>query len=238
MNDWRNRTECLVGESGIRILENSKVMIVGAGGVGGYCAEALVRAGVGHLVLIDGDDVDVTNINRQIIAGVSTVGKSKVELFAERFRNINPHLEFEGINRYISPEDVSALIEKFGCDFVVDAIDTVSPKCSLIIECKRRSVPIVSSMGAGGRRDASKVRICDIWDTRDDGLAKAVRTRLKRAGIKSGLPVVWSQEIPSGINIHTEDMAYKRTSPGSICHVPATFGLFMASFVINKLLGK
>lgn len=231
---WDSRTITLLGEEAYGHLALSRVAIVGVGGVGGYAAEMLARSGVGRITLIDADDVSPSNINRQLIALQSTIGGSKTELLAKRFKDINPEIKVDARKEFLTPEGVTALLDE-GYDFVVDAIDTVSPKCALIAECLRRRVPIVSSMGAGGRVDPSKVELTDIWSTAEDGLARAVRQRLKKMGIRKPLKVVASRESPRRHSLIPLEERNKRSSFGTLATIPSLFGIFLASHVISVL---
>lgn len=234
---WNDRTVRLLGEKGEQRLARSSVLIVGLGGVGGYAAEMLARSGVGHLTLVDADKVDVTNINRQLIALDSNVGKSKVHLFAKRFREINPDIEIDERELFLTPDNLDEIMTR-DYDFVIDAIDTVAPKVALIARCLAGKIKIISSMGAGGRLDPSAVGIRDLWETREDGLAKAVRTRLRKMGLKRNLKVVASTEKPSSSALVEVNTANKRTSFGTIATIPSLFGIFLASHVINSLVGR
>lgn len=232
--DWQARTRSLIGDEGLQRLAATRVAVVGVGGVGGYAAEMLVRSGVGALTIIDADCVALSNINRQIIALQSSVGQPKTELFRERFLDINPSLRLNTRQEFLTPESAAALAaEPF--DFVLDCIDTVAPKVALIEACMRNRCRIISSMGAGGRTNPAKVILTDLWQTRDDGLARAVRQRLKAHGMKRPLPVAASTEVPARAAIIQLDTPYKRSSPGSSACVPATFGIFMAGYALERL---
>lgn len=237
IDGWDSRTRLLLGDDGADRLFASRVLVVGVGGVGGYAAEMLARSGVGHLALVDADTVSVSNLNRQIIATVPDIGKPKVELFAGRFHNINPSLSVKPICDFVTPESVSGLIDE-GFDYVIDAIDTVAPKVALITECMRRRVRIISSMGAGGRLDPSKVGYFDIWETREDGLARVVRQRLKKAGMRRPLKVVASTEVPQSASVIQLDQRNKRSSYGTLATIPAIFGIMLANKVIIDLIEK
>lgn len=232
---WNSRTITLLGGEAYGHLARSRVAIIGVGGVGGYAAEMLARSGVGRLTLIDADNVAPSNINRQLIALQSTVGKPKTELFSARFKAINPDIEVDARKEYLTPEGVMALLDE-GYDFVVDAIDTVAPKCALIAECMRQRIPIVSSMGAGGRIDPSKVELTDLWATAEDGLARAVRQRLKKMGLRHPLKVVASREKPQRHSLIPLDEPNKRSSFGTLATIPSLFGIFLASHVITSLI--
>ncbi len=232
--EWNSRTRLLLGEEGVRRLASARVLVAGVGGVGGYAAEILARTGVGHLTLADADTVSVSNLNRQLIALIPDIGRSKTELFANRFREINPEIDVATTDRFISADNVAELLDE-GFDFVVDAIDTVAPKTALIAECMRRRIPVISSMGAGGRTDASKIGYADLWETREDGLARAVRQRLKKAGLRRPLKTVSSTEAPRKGAIIEVNERNKMSSYGTVAAIPAIFGIMAAQYVINKL---
>lgn len=232
---WDARTRTLLGEEAADRLSRCRVLVVGTGGVGGYAAEMLARSGVGHLALIDADDVDITNINRQLIATHSTIGKSKVDLFAARFLDINPSISVDARKYFLTPENAADILAE-GFDYVIDAIDTVAPKCALIAEALNRKIPIISSMGAGGRTDPARVIYSDLWQTGEDGLARAVRQRLKKMGLaKRKLKVVCSTEAPSRKSLIDLDLRNKRSSFGTIATIPSLFGIYLAAEVIRKL---
>ena len=239
MDDWKQRTEFLLGSGGVATLSRSRVLVVGVGGVGAYAVEMLARAGVGKLDIVDGDNVGVTNVNRQLPALHSTVGQPKVEVMCRRIADINPEAEVKAINCFITEDSVRMLLDGGNYDFVVDAIDSVAPKVALIKHCLASGLRIISSMGAGGRIDASKVRYADLWETYNDGLAKVVRTRLKAEGIRRKLPVVWSEEMPEKAAVMlTDEIANKRSSYGTVSYLPAIFGCMLGAYVIRKLTGK
>lgn len=234
---WDSRTRLLLGDEALARLRESRVLIAGAGGVGGYVAEMLCRTGVGSLTIADSDSADITNLNRQIIATLPDIGKPKTELFRRRCAEINPGMEFRALNLYLSPENIPEILDE-GYDFIADAIDTIAPKCALIEEAARRKIPLISSMGAGGRLDPSLVRYGFLSDTRDDGLARAVRTRLRKNGFRGKVRVVWSEERPSRKTVAVEGVENKLSSPGSVAFVPSVFGIFMASHIIRKLISE
>lgn len=235
-NDWTTRTALLLGTEGMRRLAASHVLVVGLGGVGAYAAEEIARAGVGRMTLVDADVVSLSNLNRQLPALHSTLGKPKAEVMAARLRDINPDLEIEVRNCFVRDEETEALLDAAHYDFVVDAIDTLSPKTFLIYHALQRHLPIISSMGAGAKVDPSRIRIADISKTTDCALARAVRKRLRGMGIRSGLPVVFSTEPanPQAI-LEVEDEACKRTTTGTVSYMPALFGCYLASYVIRHL---
>lgn len=235
-NDWTTRTALLLGTEGMRRLAASHVLVVGLGGVGAYAAEEIARAGVGRMTLVDADVVSLSNLNRQLPALHSTLGKPKAEVMAARLRDINPDLEVEVRNCFVRDEETEALLDAAHYDFVVDAIDTLSPKTFLIYHALQRHLPIISSMGAGAKVDPSRIRIADISKTTDCALARAVRKRLRGMGISSGLPVVFSTEPanPQAI-LEVEDEECKRTTTGTVSYMPVLFGCYLASYVIRHL---
>ena len=230
------RTRMLIGDAPIRRLAAAKVAVFGVGGVGGFCVEALARAGVGTLHLYDDDTVSESNLNRQLVALHSTLGKPKVEVLKERFLDINPDLKLTAQHRFIEEEDIPALLEGGEIDFVIDAIDTLAPKVALIAYCLRHKIKIVSSMGAGGRKDPSAIRIADIADTYHCALAKAVRLRLRKEGISKGLKTVFSTEqADRNAIVVVEGERNKKSTVGTISYLPAIFGCYLAGHVIRKL---
>ena len=235
--EWESRTATLLGEEAMERLRNARVLVVGAGGVGGYVAETLARTGVGHLTLVDADCVAESNLNRQLIATRSALGKPKTELFAARFRDINPEIEVEAVQEFVTTENAASLMGE-GYDFVIDAIDTVAPKVAVILHCLRTKTPIISSMGAGGRVDPTRIIYADISETREDGLARAVRQRLKQAGIRRGLRVVTSTEAPRRHAVIPLEERNKRSSFGTTMTVPAIFGIYMANYAILRIADK
>lgn len=229
-----SRTRRLLGDGALTRLAHSRVLVVGAGGVGGYAIEMLARTGVGRLTLIDADKVAPSNLNRQIIALRSTLGKSKVGLFRDRIADIAPEIEVDARETFLTPESVGPLLDD-GYDFVIDAIDTVAPKVALLAECLKRKIPVISSMGAGGRVDPTKVGYYDLWETREDGLARAVRQRFKKIGLRRPLNVVASSETPSSASLIELDLQNKRSSFGTIATIPSLFGIYLASYAIKHL---
>ena len=233
---WDDRTRRLIGDNGAARLASARVLVVGVGGVGGYVVEMLARSGIGFLTLMDADCVSVSNLNRQLIALRDDIGKSKVSMFAERIRQINPDCVVEQREEFLTEEGVEELVGSGQFDMVIDAIDTVAPKVALIAYCLRNHIPILSSMGAGGRLNATKVGITDLWKTENDGLARAVRQRLKKLGLKRPLKVASSTEVPRSTSLIELDQQNKRSSYGTIATIPALFGLHLASEAINLLL--
>lgn len=236
MEDWKQRTRLLLGEEKSERLRQAHVLVVGVGGVGAYAAEMLCRAGVGRLTLVDADTVQPTNINRQLPALHSTLGQPKVEVLAARFRDINPEVELTVLPVFLKDENIPQLLDAARYDFVVDAIDTLAPKCYLIAEALRRRIKIVSSMGAGAKSDITQIRFADIWDTYHCGLSKAVRKRLQKMGIRHKLPVVFSTEQadPKAVLL-TDDEQNKKSTCGTVSYMPAVFGCYLAEYVIRRI---
>lgn len=236
MEDWKQRTRLLLGEEKSERLRQAHVLVVGVGGVGAYAAEMLCRAGVGRLTLVDADTVQPTNINRQLPALHSTLGQPKVEVLAARFRDINPEVELTVLPVFLKDENIPQLLDAARYDFVVDAIDTLAPKCHLIAEALRRRIKIVSSMGAGAKSDITQIRFADIWDTYHCGLSKAVRKRLQKMGIRHKLPVVFctEQADPKAVLL-TDDEQNKKSTCGTVSYMPAVFGCYLAEYVIRRL---
>ncbi|ASK31068.1 tRNA threonylcarbamoyladenosine dehydratase [Chryseobacterium sp. T16E-39] len=236
---WLERTELLIKEDGLEKLNRATVLVVGLGGVGSFAAEFLARAGVGNMTIVDGDTVDITNINRQLPALRSTVGKHKVEVVAERLLDINPHLNLTKINEFLNPERMDEVLDSGKFDYVLDCIDSVTPKVSLMIAARRRKIKMVSSMGAGGKMDPSKVLVRDISKTQNCYLAKEVRKRLKKEKIDKGIRCVFSNELQDEESLKMTDGAnFKRSFYGTISYIPAIFGLYAAAEVINHLAKK
>ena len=236
MKEWKQRTELLLGSDRIERLRNARVLVVGLGGVGAYAAEAIARAGVGTMTIADADAVSESNINRQLPALHSTLGKPKVDILAERFRDINPELELTVRAEYLKDGSIPELLDSARFDFIVDAIDTISPKCHLISEAWQRRIPIVSSMGAGAKRALTKVRFADLWETYHCGLSKAVRKRLQKMGPKRKLPVVFSTEQadPHAVLL-IDNERNKKSTAGTVSYMPAVFGCYLAQYVIEHL---
>jgi tRNA threonylcarbamoyladenosine dehydratase len=232
---WDERTLLLVGPDRQGGLRKSNVLVVGLGGVGAYAAEMLVRAGIGNLTIVDGDVVEESNRNRQLPALVSTTGKAKTDILAERFRDINPDINLTVFNEFIRDERTVELLESQSFDFVVDCIDTLSPKVFLIYHAVQRGLRVVTSMGAGGKMDPSQVRIADISKSHDCKLARMVRKRLHRMGIRKGIKVVFSPEEVPDEAIRLEAGQNKNSTVGTISYMPAVFGCFIASVVIREL---
>jgi tRNA A37 threonylcarbamoyladenosine dehydratase len=237
MAKWQERAELLFKAQGIQNLKNSKVLVVGVGGVGSFAAEFLARAGVGNLTIVDGDVVDITNINRQLPALHSTVGLSKIEVVGNRLMDVNPELNLTKVQEFLSPERAFEIVNS-DYDYVLDCIDSVTPKLNLIIGAKRNRVKIISSMGAGGKMEASKVKVADITNTVNCMFAKTIRRRLKEHKIDK-LKVVFSSEIQDETSLKmTDGSNYKKSFYGTNSYMPGLFGLYMAETVIRYLLKK
>ena len=233
--NWTHRTELLLGKDGVEKLKNASVLVVGLGGVGAMAAEMICRAGVGRMTIVDSDTVNETNINRQIIAMQSTLNLPKAEVLGKRLLDINPDLELTAICELLESDNTAKLLEENSFDFVIDAIDTLSPKVFLIKSCIERNILIISSMGSGAKTDPSKIKIADISKTEYCALAKSVRQRLAKLGIRKGLPVVFSTECADKNAIVETDEKYKKSTTGTISYLPAIFGCFLASYVIRNL---
>lgn len=236
---WMSRSELLLGEEKLEQLINKNVLIVGLGGVGGICAEMIARAGVSRITIVDGDVVDLSNCNRQIPALHSTAGKLKAEVMAERLKDINPNLALTVITDFIKEEKTIALVESQSFDYAVDCIDTLTPKVWFIKACIDRKIPVVSSLGAGGKFDPLKIQVTDISRSYKCNLARYVRKYLHKEGIYSGVQVVFSPEdVDQSRIIETEKAFPKKSIIGTISYMPAVFGCIVASVVIRGLLEK
>lgn len=236
MEDWKQRTRLLLGKEKMERLQQAHVLVVGLGGVGAYTAEMICRAGVGRMTIVDADTVQPTNINRQLPALHSTMGREKAEVLAARFKDINPDIQLTVLPVFLKDDNIPELLDAARYDFIVDAIDTLAPKCYLIAEALKRHIKIVSSMGAGAKSDITQIRFADIWDTYHCGLSKAVRKRLQKLGIKRKLPVVFSTEQadPKAVLL-TEDEQNKKSTCGTVSYMPAVFGCYLAEYVIKRL---
>ena len=235
---WMSRSQLLLGDEKIETLLTKNVLIVGLGGVGGICAEMIARAGVAKMTIVDADTVDLSNANRQIPALHSTAGKLKAEVMAERLKDINPALNITVLTKYVQDELIDSILDEGNFDYAVDCIDTLGPKVQFIKACKDRNLPIVTSLGAGGKLNPSLVQITDISKTHNCTLAKYVRKRLHSVGIYNGLKVVFSPEdIDAEKVIVTEKAFPKKSLIGTISYMPAIFGCCVASVVIRDLIG-
>lgn len=235
-SEWLTRSALLLGEDRMRRLAEKHVCVVGLGGVGAYAAEMICRTGIGELTIIDGDTVSPSNINRQLPALHSTMGQLKANVLAARFTDIAPDLKLHVIGRYMTADDIAALFDANCFDFVVDAIDTLAPKIELIGRAYADRIPLISAMGAGGKTDPSQITITDISKTYQCALSKVVRKRLKEKGIVKGVPVVFSPEIVKKESVVlTEGEPNKRSTVGTVAYLPAIFGCYMASYVIQNI---
>ena len=234
--NWQDRTELLLGTEKLARLKNASVLVVGIGGVGAFAAEMLCRAGVGHMTLADGDRIESTNLNRQLPALISTLGKRKTEVVAERLKDIDPELELKLHPVYLQDDAIDALLDSDHFDCVLDAIDTLTPKIRLAKACLERHLPLVASMGAGARLDPEKIICKDISKTFNCTLAKAYRHGLSKLGIRHGIQAVFSTELPIRSAVR-EDFSgpHKRSTTGTISFMPAVFGCHCAAAVIRQL---
>ncbi len=240
------RTELLLGSEAMSRLQESSVAVFGLGGVGSFTAESLARAGIGRLLLVDKDVVDVTNINRQLIALDDTIGKAKVDVMAERIRQINPECQVIRKKMFFEASSVNEVFAD-PLDFIADAIDTISSKILLILESNSRGIPIISSMGAANKLDPTKFEVLDLFETSVDPIAKVMRRELKKRGFSEPLPVVCSTETPltpvhqyrvNTLDIDQELPRKAATPPASIAFVPPVAGLILASYIVRQLIGR
>lgn len=238
MSDWQQRTELLLDSETITKLRKSHVLVVGLGGVGAYAAEMVARAGVGRMTIVDADVVAPSNINRQLVALHSTIGQSKAAVLSSRLRDINPGIELTVIQEYIKDEATDTLLDASLYDYVVDAIDTLSPKVALIKGCLDRGFPLVSSMGAGAKLDPTLIEVKDIGKTHHCPLAHMLRKRLHKHGIYKGFDAVFSAEPPMEGAMIECDEQNKKSNVGTISYMPAVFGCAAASVVIRGLITK
>ena len=248
MKEWQARTQMLLGDGGLAALEAARVVVVGVGGVGAAAAEMVVRSGVGHIVLIDPDTVSPTNINRQLPALHSTVGLPKAEVLKTRLLDINPGLDVATVQEFLSEDNIqnifSVVFPSEKCAplgtiiYVIDAIDTLSPKIALAQFCLAQGLPLVSSMGSGGKYDATQVRVADISKTYECPLARMMRKRLHKLGIEKGFKAVFSPEIPDKERMTIEETRNKKSQVGTISYMPAVFGCVCAQTVICDIVGK
>jgi len=236
MIDWLSRTELLLGSDRLEKLKAANVLVVGLGGVGACAAEMICRAGVGKMTIVDGDTVHATNRNRQLLALGSTEGRAKALLMAERLLDINPGLVLTVINEYIRDDRMTEILDS-GYSYAVDAIDTLSPKVFLIYHAVMKKIPIVTSMGSGGKFDPLKISVCDISETTDCTLARILRKRLHRLGIREGVTAVYSPEVIDKTKVvPVTGEKNKASVVGTISYMPAAFGIACASVVIRDLI--
>jgi tRNA A37 threonylcarbamoyladenosine dehydratase len=236
---WLSRTELIVGRAGLEKLAKKHVLVVGMGGVGSFAAEFICRAGIGEMTIIDGDIVDISNCNRQLPATQKNVGQAKVEWMEERLLSINPNLKIHVVREFLLPHDMTTLLANNRFDYVVDCIDSFTPKLNLIEGAYRRGFPLVSSMGAGGKVDPTQIKIGDISETYHCRLAKMVRKRLKNRKIFKGFKAVFSSELVIRESLMmTDGRNFKKSAYGTMSFLPAAFGCACASVVINDLLAS
>ncbi|CUT94635.1 putative factor involved in sulfur-containing coenzyme synthesis [Staphylococcus capitis] len=239
-----SRNELAIGQEGLDLLKNKTVAVLGIGGVGSFAAEALARTNIGHIILIDKDDVDITNVNRQIHALTSTIGQSKVTLMEERIKLINPDCKVTSLHMFYTEETYEQIFNNYHIDYFIDASDTIIYKVHLMKECLERGIDMISSMGAANKTDPTRFEIADISKTHTDPMAKVIRNRLKRQGIRKGVKVVFSDESPIVIREDEKKLlAIKMRLIVKVkCHhssnafVPSVVGLICASYVINDIL--
>lgn len=234
---WLSRTELLIGEEAIKKLQNAHVLILGMGGVGSFAAEFVARSGVGKMTIVDGDTIDPSNRNRQLPALCTNHGQRKVVVMANRIKDINPDISLTVIDDFINPEAIEKLLDT-DAHFVIDAIDSLTPKLTCIKTAYRKGINIVSAMGAGGRLDPTKLLVADISKTHSCPFAQQIRKQLKAEGIYKGITVVFSSELPDKESImYTDGRNFKKSAYGTMSYLPATFGAVLASVVIRKIIG-
>jgi tRNA A37 threonylcarbamoyladenosine dehydratase len=241
-----SRTELAIGSVGLEVMRNSTVAVLGVGGVGSFTVEALARTSVGTIILLDKDVVDITNVNRQLHAMLDTIGQEKTELMKERIARINPDCKVHILNMFYNEDTYDQLFTLTGrIDYVVDAMDTVSAKIHLVKECQKRNIPIICSMGAANKTDPTRFKVADLFQTSYDPIAKVMRRELRKDGIKKGVKVVYSTEIPVKQKAEVMDQVVQNPNspirkakmpPSSNAFVPSVAGLIMASVVVNELL--
>ena len=231
------RSELLLGNEVMKKLQQSHVLVVGLGGVGAYCAEQLCRAGIGEMTIVDADVVDYSNFNRQLLALENTLKRPKAEVMAERLRQINPDLKLNVIQEFVRDEGTETLLARANYDYVIDAIDSLSPKVYLIYFALQRNFRVISAMGAGGKKEPALIKVVDIKKTYQCGLAHAIRKRLHRLGVKSGFKAVFSPEIvpENAVELDPNPDINKLSVVGTVSYMPAMFGCFMAAEVIKDL---
>lgn len=235
---WLERTELLVQKEGIEKLKNANILVVGLGGVGSYAAEFIARAGIQKMTIVDGDVFDETNKNRQLPALDSTIGKPKAQILAARLKDINKDIQLTVLEEFLSPERAYEIVSK-EFDYVLDCIDSITPKVNLIVAARRKKVNIISSMGAGGKLDATKIKVSDIGKTKNCTMARVLRKRLKERKVDKGVKAVYSEEIQISKSVKvTDGTNFKKSYYGTISYMPAAFGLQAAAHVINFILKK
>ena len=238
MTDWLHRERMLIGDEAVDLIKNKGVLIFGVGGVGGFALEALVRAGVGAVTIVDNDTVSITNINRQIIADTTTVGRLKTEVAAERCRAINPSIRIARYDTFADADNIPAIIDEVRPDYIIDAIDTVTSKLEIICAATARGIPIISSMGTGSKLDPTRFRVVDITKTHTCPLAKVVRLKLRERGV-AHCDVLFSDEPPIRASCVSElEGKTTRHIPGSISFVPSSAGLIIGGYVVKALISS
>ncbi|WP_028297887.1 tRNA threonylcarbamoyladenosine dehydratase [Olivibacter sitiensis] len=238
MNDlsWLSRTEAIIGREKLEKLAKCHVMVLGLGGVGSFAAEFLCRNGVGEMTIVDGDMVDPSNRNRQLPALATTHGQSKVLWMAERLKAINPEIKLTVVQEFITPDKIGQLLD-YGPHYAIDAIDSVTPKLFFMRQAFERKIPFVSSMGAGGKMDPTKLQVADISNTYNCKLARHIRKKLKKNKIYTGIKTVFSTELPDKNSlIYTDGSNFKKSAYGTMSYMPATFGATVASVAIRDLI--
>ena len=240
MSHWLERSELLVGSEKLNKLANAHVMIVGLGGIGSFAGEFIARAGIGTLTLIDGDVFDPTNKNRQLTALDSTIGRNKAVVLGERIKDINPEVNLNIIEEFVLPERVWELLAEYKPDYVMDCIDSVSPKLAWLLACKRLKIKIISHLGAGGKSDPSTVKVVNLVDTHNCKLGAHIKKRMKRQGASlRGIKAVFSSELQDKKSLKmTDGTKFKKSFYGTISYMPALFGLHGAAEVIRYLSTK
>jgi tRNA A37 threonylcarbamoyladenosine dehydratase len=235
---WLERTELLVEKEGIEKLQKANILVVGLGGVGSYAAEFIARAGINKMTIVDGDVFDETNKNRQLPALDSTIGKSKAQVLAARLKDINKDIQLTVLEEFLSPERAYEIVSQ-EFDYVLDCIDSITPKLNLIVAARRKKVKIISSMGAGGKLDVSKIKVADISNTKNCTMARVLRKRLKERKVNKGVKAVFSEEMQISKSLKiTDGTNFKKSFYGTISYMPAAFGLQAAAHVINFILKK
>ncbi len=233
---WLSRTALITGEAGLDRLEKAHVLVIGLGGVGSYAAEFIARSGVGEMTIVDGDDVEASNRNRQLPALATTEGMSKALIMEERIKTINPSVKVNVIREFLMPEVIEQVLDK-PYDYVIEAIDSITPKTTVMALAKSKGLRIVSSMGAGGKLDPTKLLVSDISRTHTCRFAQYVRKRLKKLGVKKGIKAVFSTELVIRESLMmTDGSRFKKSAYGTISYLPATFGAVCASVAIRDLL--
>lgn len=233
---WLSRTELITGKEGLERLEKAHVLVIGLGGVGSYAAEFIARSGVGEMTIVDGDDVEASNRNRQLPALYTTEGQSKALIMEERIRAINPDIKVNVIRSFLMPDVIEGVLSQ-NFDYVVEAIDSITPKTMVISIAKSKNLRIVSSMGAGGKLDPTKLKVADISKTHTCRFAKYIRKRLNKLGVKKGIKAVFSTELVIRESLMmTDGSRFKKSAYGTISYLPATFGAVCASVAIRDLL--